>query len=292
MAGLLGSGAYGFDNLRLLGLSPADFGKALAEAKDAAGITAAFEALRGGEGLEFGRITGAITIANGAVSFLPFELKTPEADVTVRTIAELALGEIDVNVAVALKVRNDLPAMSLFYAGPPSALARGEDNSEISTRLGVSIMQQGIDELERLQEEQKRLAEKEEKQRIEDEARLQAYYAQRDELLLRKRELKVHSEMRVVEAERLREKIENARSANAGISKDELKQRVREIRVYRQLARASASATRQKRSKPKPPQPAPPKPVQLPTQEGPLVLANPPGAPVLITPSPFESPSQ
>ena len=292
LAGLLGSGAYGFDNLRLLGLSPADFGKALAEAKDAAGITAAFEALRGGEGLEFGRITGAITIANGAVSFLPFELKTPEADVTVRTIAELALGEIDVNVAVALKVRNDLPAMSLFYAGPPSALARGEDNSEISTRLGVSIMQQGIDELERLQEEQKRLAEKEEKQRIEDEARLQAYYAQRDELLLRKREIKVHSEMRVVEAERLREKIENARSANAGISKDELKQRVREIRVYRQLARASASATRQKRSKPKPPQPAPPKPVQLPTQEGPLVLANPPGAPVLITPSPFESPSQ
>ena len=185
LAGLRGSGAYGFADFRLRGLSPDAFSLALAEAKDAAGITKAFDALRGGEGLSFGKVNGTITMVNGEVAFLPFGLKTMDADVQVTPMAELALGQIDANVSVALKARNDLPVMSISYAGPPSALARSEDNSEISTKLGVAIMQEGIAELERLQLEQKRLAELEEKQRVEDELRLAAYYAQRDELLLR-----------------------------------------------------------------------------------------------------------
>ena len=41
-------------------------------------------------------------------------------------------------------------------------LVRSEDSSELSTALGVTIMQQGINELERLQQEQQRLAKLEE----------------------------------------------------------------------------------------------------------------------------------
>ena len=49
--------------------------------------------------------------------------------------------------------------------------------------------------------------------------------------------------MRVVEAERLRQMIETERALNADISKGEIKQRVREIRIYRRLARLSSNAS-------------------------------------------------
>jgi hypothetical protein len=291
LASLGGSGSYGFDDVRLLNISPKDFNAALGAAKDAAGITKAFDALRSGEGFELGKVDGTITISNGEVGFLPLERKTADADVMVKTVAELALGEIDTDITVALKARPDLPAMNLSYAGRPSALTRNEDNAELATKLGVTIMQQGIDELERLQQEQKRLAEQEEKQRIEDQAKLEAYYAQRDELLLRKRELKIHAEMRVIEAERLRRQIEAERAANADINKSETKQRLRELRTYRRLSRLS-----QAQEKPKPvetvrsePRPVPP---PRPAKPEPVILVQPETAPVIISPPPGSSPSQ
>ncbi len=201
--------------------------------------------------MDFGKVGGSVTITEGEVGLLPFSLKTADADLQVKTVAELALGEIDSSVTVSLKAREGLPAMTLAYAGPPMALSRSEDISELSTKLGVTIMQAGIDELERLQEEQKRLAAEEEKQRIEDEARLAAYYAQRDELLLRRREAKVHAEMRAVEAERLRQLIEAERAANAEINKTEIRQRVREIRILRRLARQAQAAPAKKPEPPK-----------------------------------------
>lgn len=291
LASLRGSGAYDIDGFRLLGLSPSAFTERLATARDAAGIATAFEALRGG-GLEFGRIQGAISVANGEVSLAPFKLSTADAEVEVRTVAELALGEIDADIAIALKSRPGLPPMNISYAGPPAQLTRNEDSTELSTNLGVTFMQQGIDELERLQQEQKRLAELEEKQRIDDEARLAAYYAQRDELLLRKRELKVHAEMRVAEAERLRQKIEAERAANAEINKSEVKQRVREIRLYRRLARVTTGAVQ----KPRPQRPVQRQTVNVPPSvnpvQGPLILAEPEGAPVVISAPPGAPPSQ
>ena len=160
-----------------------------------------------------------------------------DAGVYVKTVADLAQGEIDMEVGLSLKARPGLPQMSIAYAGPPMALVRSEDNSEIATSLGVTIMQQGITELERLQQEQARLAQEEEKQRAEDEARLQAYYAQRDELLLRRRELKVQAEMQVMEADRLRRQIEAERAANAEINKQEIRQRLREIKTWRKAGR-------------------------------------------------------
>ena len=106
LAALRGSGSFGFDNFRLLGITPSAFSAALADAKDAPGVTAAFDALRGGAGLDFGAVSGTITITEGEVGFLPFGLKSPEADVQVKTVAELALGEIDAEITLSLKARD------------------------------------------------------------------------------------------------------------------------------------------------------------------------------------------
>jgi hypothetical protein len=97
---------------------------------------------------------------------------------------------------IIFKAKQGLPAMEIAYAGAPLALARSEDNAALTAALGFEILQQGVDELERLQQEQLRMAAEEEKARQEDEARLQAYYAQRDELRLRQREMKVHERIR------------------------------------------------------------------------------------------------
>jgi len=311
LAAMQGSGRYALDDLRLPGITPDAFASALSEATESAGVARAFDALRTGEGLDFGSVSGAITISEGQLNLAPLSRGSDTADVQLNTVAELAAGQVDIDVGLRFKMRPDLPPMSIAYAGTPMQLARSEDNTALATALGVTIMQQGIDELERLQQEQARLAKQEEEQRREDEARLQAYYAQRDELLLRRRELKVHGEMQVMEAVRLRRQIEAERAANAEINKAELRQRQREIRVWRRMARLAempakpAEPTPAKIAAeadaapadvaPAPVQSAQPKPKQKrPPQQpiGPVILAKPPGAPVVISPAPGASPSQ
>ena len=325
LAAMQGSGRYAIDALRLPGISPEAFASALAEAKDSSGITRAFDALRSGAGLDFGNVSGAITISEGQLNLAPLSHNSDSAEAQLKTVAELAAGQIDIDLGLRFKMQPGLPPMSVAFVGAPSQLARSEDNTELATALGVTIMQQGIDELERLQQEQARLAELEEKQRIEDEARLQAYYAQRDELLLRRRELKVQGEMQVMEADRLRRQIEAERAANAEINKAEIRQRQRELRVWRRLARLAETPVKQaepapakiaseanvkpaetapvesqpveaKPAQPKPAKPAAaaqPKPKQKKPQPiGPVILAKPPGAPVVISPPPAASPSQ
>jgi hypothetical protein len=290
LAAMRGAGTYAFDDFRLLGVTPSGFTSQLTAAKDAAGIASAFDALRTGAGVSFGNVSGSITVTGGEASFSPVRHQDGDADVEVKAIAELASGAIDIEAGLQMKARADLPPMSVTYAGPPRALIRGEDSTELSTSLGVTIMQQGIDELERLQEEQRRLAEQEDLQRAEDEARLQAFYAQRDEVLLRRRELKVHAEMQVREADRLRRQIEAERAANTEINKAETRQRLRELRVWRRLAKPPETPSGDARPAPTP---APkPRQVQKPKPIGPVILANPPGAPIVISPAPGSSPSQ
>jgi hypothetical protein len=297
LAAVRGEGSYKIDDFRLLGITPDAFSQALANATDAAGIASVFDALRGGEGTDFGSIAGRVSVVDGQVNFEPVSRKDASADVDIKTVAELALGEIDIDIGLQLKLREALPPMSISYAGPPATLARTEDSSELSTALGVTIMQQGINELERLQQEQQRLAKIEEQQRIEDEARLQAYYAQRDELLLRRREVKVLGEMQVAAADRLRKQIEAERAANAEINKIETRQRLRELRTWRRLARLAENPAATVQEKPvntaievpARPKPQPPRRKQA---VQPVILAKPPGAPVVISAPPAASPSQ
>lgn len=293
LAAAQGEGKFALDDFHLLGLTPAAFTTALAAARDAAGIGAAFQAMHGGDGLEFGAVSGTISLAGGEMTFAPIQHVDADAGVYVRTVADLAQGEIDMDVGLSLKARPNLPAMSVAYAGPPMALVRSENTSEIATSLGVTIMQQGINELERLQQEQARLAQEEEKQRAEDEARLQAYYAQRDELLLRRRELKVQAEMQVMEADRLRRQIESERAANAEINKQEIRQRLREVKTWRKVSSLNEVpvAPVQKATAPAKPPPSSP-PTRKPTKVKPVILAKPPGAPVIISPPPDKSFSQ
>jgi hypothetical protein len=102
--------------------------------------------------------------------------------------------------------------------------------------------------------------------------------------------------MRAYESERMRQKIEADREANAAISKDELQQRMRELKTFRQQAKLTRAAVPVQVVRPKPKAAIQklnvPKPKKPAAQQGPVILVQPEGAPVVISPPPSGSPSQ
>lgn len=250
LAGLSGSGSYDIKALEFLRIDVAAFKKAAASATDSTGLTAAFAALAGGGPLVLGDVAGSITMVNGVAALAPVKRATADADADVRTVAELGQGSLDVAITLAIRDGVERPPMEISFAGPPLELVRADDKTELFGQLGVAMMNAGVAELERLRQEQERLAAEEEKARKEDEAKLQDYYAQRDELRLRQRQLKVHAALRVQAAEALRLEIEQSRAANTEINRQEIRQRLRELRVHRRLARAGEAEVAPPKPKP------------------------------------------
>ena len=102
-------------------------------------------------------------------------------------------------------------------------------------------------------------------------------------------------EMQVAAADRLRKQIEAERAANSEINKGETRQRLRELRTWRRLARLAENPEAVVQEKPVNTAvevPAKPKPPPRKQTVQPVILAKPPGAPVVISPPPAASPSQ
>ena len=267
LAVLNGQGMFALVDGKLLNISPENFSRLILTAKDPEGLNAAFAGLHSGDGIKLGAVSGSVNITNGVAVFSPFGTSSPDAQVLVKPIVELADGKIDIGVVLSLKALPELPPMEISYSGKPMELVAGEDRTALTSYLGLKVLEKSVDELEKVQAEQERLAIEEEELRKSDEERLTAFYAQKAELRLRLRELKVHSAQRILDAELA--KAEEARLIREGeaINRSELRLRLRELRVYRKvLAEAAPVAT--PREKPTVPQEA----IQVP-----LILVPPNG---------------
>jgi hypothetical protein len=179
----------------------------------------------------------------------------PDAQVLVKPIAELADGKFDLGVVLSLKALPELPPMEISYSGTPSKLEAGEDRTALTSYLGFKVLEQGVDALEKVQKEQERMAIEEEKLRKLDEERLTAFYAQRAELRLRQRELKVHAAQRILDVELAKAEEQRLIRDGEAINKAELRLRQRELRVHRKVLAEAAPAIAP-RDKPVTPQPA------------------------------------
>ncbi len=254
LALLNGKGTFTLQDGKLLNITPENFSKLILTAKDAQGLELAFAGLRGGDGITLGPVSGPVTVANGVATFTPFGMSGPDAQVLVKPIVELADGKIDLGVVLSLKALPELPPMEISYSGRPSQLVAGEDRTALTSYLGFKVLEQGVDALEKAQAEQERLAIEEEKLRKVDEERLTAFYAQRAELRLRLRELKVQAAQRILDVELA--KVEEQRLIRDGeaINKAELRLRLRELRLYRKVVAEAAPAIAP-RDKPVTPQP-------------------------------------
>ena len=241
LAGLSGSGSFSLANGKLLNISPENFSKNVAGAKDAKSLNDIFVSLRKGNGVVIGAVSGDLKIDGGVATVAPFGASTVDADVLIKPSMELVDGLIEIDVGLDLKASANLPPMEISYAGPPSQLSSREDTTALASFLGFKVLQQGVDDLEKIQAEQQRLAIEEENQRKSDQERLEAFYAQRVELRLRLRELRTHANQQALDAEQA--KIEQARLIKEGeeLNRLELRQRMRELRFFRKLL---ADATR------------------------------------------------
>ena len=158
--------------------------------------------------------------------------ETPDASVSAVATADLPNKALDVAIRLGLKALPNLPPMSVIYHGPPQAVARREDAGELAAFFGFKVLNQSVDQLEKLQAEQARLAKEEELQRQEDARKLLLYTAQRSELRLRLRESRVWNETQqsaqAAEQRRLEQLAVAARTLNAA----ELKRRQRELSIF------------------------------------------------------------
>ena len=119
-------------------------------------------------------------------------------------------------------------------------MVAGEDRTALTSYLGFKVLEQGVDALEKVQAEQERMAIEEEKLRKVDEERLTAFYAQRAELRLRQRELKVHSAQRILDVELAQAEEHRLIRDGEVINKAELRLRLRELRLYRKVVAEAA----------------------------------------------------
>jgi len=211
LADLDGGGTYTLHDVKIERIDPASFGAAARIAKTADDVRLALHLLTTGQSLRLPDVAGTITATGGRVALLPISFKSSDADIQIKPTADLAAGLLDLNVLVQLKAITDLPAMQINYLGSPVELARAVDTTELESFLGLKVLREGMSELERLQQEQIKALEEEERFRREDEARYQAYLAQRRELQMRQREIEVHRKMRIEEEKRAKEEARRKR---------------------------------------------------------------------------------
>ncbi len=258
LATLNADGKYSVGNARLLKISPQNFSKLVGNAKDAPALQQAFAELHRGEGVDLGSISGSVNIVDGVAKLSPFATKSADADVLIRSSVELASRQVDLKVLLQLKGLPDLPGMEITYAGDPSQLVVNEDATALNSFLGFKVLEKGVVDLEKLQAEQQRLALEEEKLRKEDEEKLAAFYAQKAELRLRMRELRIQAAQRVLDAEQAAAEQLRLIQDGLAMNKVEIRQRLRELKTYRKAEIILPAV------KPKP------KPVEI--NKGPLIL--------------------
>jgi uncharacterized protein involved in outer membrane biogenesis len=235
LATLSGSGAFSFVGGKLTAISPERFSSTIGAAKTAESLRASLDGIReAGEGINFNAVFGSVTFTDGVGVISPFGLATADADIIVKPTVDLAEGQLAIVTSLALKALPSLPAMSISYRGAPDALSPREDSTELSSFLGLKVLAQGVDDLEKVQAEQQRLALEEEKLRQEDERRLADFYAQRAELRLRQRELRIHSAQRAIDKAVADAELARLLEEGAAINRSEVRQRLRELRLRRQ----------------------------------------------------------
>ncbi len=288
LSGLSGAGSYQLRDGQLLAFSPQVFTAQLAEIKDATALSALFNALEQGPGMAINDAQGSMTITDGLVAFLPTNTTNADVQLTLKPTGDLVDGTIDLEIDANLKAQADLPAIGLKYSGAPAALSRRSDMTLLSAKLGYAILEKGVVELERVQAEQEKALIEEERLRKIDEERFALFQAQKAELRLRTRELRVHKTSREELAVAAETKRNDRLSLLQNLNKQELALRLRELRVRRgQKAPALVPL------KIIVPETLAPKPTAIKPPQNKIILPNKVKLPVVIdAPAPTISPLQ
>jgi AsmA-like C-terminal region len=196
LAAMEGRGAFTLSNLGFFKIAPDEFARRLPDVKTSADLSAALAAFEASGGLAIESAGGTFDVSKGLLTATPARVSGPGTLSSVSASADFTQRTIEVKTAVSLVGKPDLPDISIIYSGEPGALEKRASTSALAAKLGHELLARDLEELERLKSEQEKLAVAEEQQRQQDQAKFEAYQAQRAELRMRQRELKIHATAR------------------------------------------------------------------------------------------------
>jgi AsmA-like C-terminal region len=218
-AGLNGEGNYILRGAKLTTISPQGFFKRVSGIKDATALQAAFDGLVEGNGMALSAEQLPFKISDGVISIQPLKITNEDTNILVQPHFDLTTNDFKGDIAIASATHQDFPEMHITYSGEPLGLQRRADTAALSSKLGFAIIAKDIAELDRVQAEQKKLVANEEAQRKADEEKFAAFQAQRNELRLRQRELRVHFAQRELNASRFKNELDKAVAAGQVMKK-------------------------------------------------------------------------
>jgi AsmA family/AsmA-like C-terminal region len=233
LADLSGKGRLQATDMRFSKIAPHQFIAALSKVVTAEDLSRAISLLESGGGLDLGNFSSEITVTSGAASIAPIERVFGLSKVEIRTATDLAAGTVSVSNQITFDAQSGLPQASVVLGGPIGAVTVRSLTSDVASKLGYEILARDLAELERVQKQQAEIIAKEEKQRIDDEAKFQAYQEQKAELRLRLRETKVHTVQRTKDAAVAKAAIDALLATEPKATQSELAQRKRELKILK-----------------------------------------------------------
>lgn len=229
---LNGEGSYMMRDAALTLVSPQNFFSRLKDIKDAGQLKSAFDVLLQGPGMALNAAPHKINVSSGTVIVEPLVVDTAEALVRFAPNYDLHTADVVADVTITPKSDASLPAMRITYAGQANLLDQRSDTLALSAKLGYAIIAKDLTELDRVQKEQAKLVANEEAQRRLDEEKFAAFQAQRGELRLRQRELRVHAAQRLIDAAKLKTEWDKILAAGAAINKTEMAKFKRQLQLH------------------------------------------------------------
>jgi AsmA family/AsmA-like C-terminal region len=231
LSDLAGKGTYQLDNASLTEITPDPFYQQLTSVKDAAGLQQAFDGLLRGPGFALESEKHDFTITKGVAMGQAAVTALPASTAKLTPSYDFSNTQAKAEIVLTSSLSGDLPELRVTYEGALGNLARRSDTAAISAKLGYAFIARDIAELDRVKQEQEKLAADEAAQTEADQVKFAAYQAQRVELRLRLRELKVHAVQRVVDGARRKAEMDAVLAAGVAITKSEMPKYLRRLPV-------------------------------------------------------------
>ncbi|MGB7205756.1 MAG: AsmA family protein [Anderseniella sp.] len=109
-----------------------------------------------------------LSLVNGSLRSQDIQIKTTSASGVIRLATDMTTGRTRIDTR--LKPDGSLPAVSMRLTGYRLALGHEYNTTALKSHISNAVLQKGLDQLEELQREEKRLIEEEEKFRAEQAA--------------------------------------------------------------------------------------------------------------------------
>ena len=216
-----GTGTLDVGAGQLLGLAPEPFFVAIKEAKSNDEIQKAFTDLTSGPGMATQPMKFAFDAKDGALAFKTVDIETEQLTLSLQPSVDLTNATVSTAVTLSSKLQPDLPEMRVIYEGVPAQMHTRLDAAALASKLGTALINRDMAELDRIAQEQKKAAADAAVQAQADKDKFDAFQAQRMELRLQQRMVKVFAQQRSFDAARAKAALDAAVNYGLSIVKDE-----------------------------------------------------------------------